>query len=330
MSAVAYALDGEIAVLTVDWPPVNALSSAVRVAMGEALTRARDDPAVRAVVLLGAGKTFIAGADITEMGTDKSAVKPGLIDLQNVLERFPKLVVAAIHGTALGGGLELALTAHARVAVASAKLGLPEVALGLLPGAGGTQRLPRLTGVEVALELVTSGKHISAARAMELGIVDALVDEVRAGGIDFARTALRDERRFIPVIERNEKLCGIGSDIFSEFRTKTVKKARGKIAPLAIIDCIEAATRLPAVEALDYERACFRELFASDQRGALMHYFFAEREARKVSDMPPGTVGRPIASAAVIGSGTMGGGIAMVFANAGIPVTLVDIDEAAL
>lgn len=330
MSAVDYGMDGEFAVLTVDYPPVNALSAAVRVTLGEALDRARADDAVKAVVILGAGKTFIAGADITEFGSDKSGVKPSLHDLQATLETFPKLTIAAIHGTALGGGLELALTADARVAVASARLGLPEVALGILPGAGGTQRLPRLTGVGPALDLITSGKHVAAQQALELGIIDAIVEEVRQGAIDFARAALAEARVFQPVIERSAKVTGIDPAVFAEYRAKTAKKARGKIAPLVIIDCIEAATTMSAADGLAFESARFRELYASDQRKALMHYFFAEREARKVPDLPAGTMARPIHSAAVIGSGTMGGGIAMVFANAGIPVTLVDISQEAL
>jgi len=218
MSAISYTVEGDVAVVTVDYPPVNALSAAVRVGLGEAFERARTDDTVRAVVLMGAGKTFIAGADITEMGTDKSAVKPSLHDLQAMFEGFPKLIVAAIHGTALGGGLELALTAHARVAVASAKVGLPEVNLGILPGAGGTQRLPRLAGVEAALDLITSGKHVAAARAVELGIVDALVEDVRDGGLAFARTALAEARRFRPVIERDEKLKNIDPALFADFR----------------------------------------------------------------------------------------------------------------
>ena len=330
MSAVRYEVEGDVAVLTVDYPPVNALSAVVRTGLGQALERARQDDAVKAVVVLGGGATFIAGADITEMGTEKSAVRPSLHELQSTLEGFRKPVIAAIHGTALGGGLELALTCHARVAVAGAKVGLPEVNLGILPGAGGTQRLPRLTGIEIGLELVTSGKHIAAAQALEHGIIDALVDDVRQGGIDFARVVLADGQSFEPVIARNGKIAGVDPKVFADFRAKTAKKARGKIAPMAIIDCIEAATKMSAAEGLAFESGKFKELFASEQRRALMHYFFAERQARKVPGLPAQTVPAKIASAAVIGSGTMGGGIAMVFANAGIPVTLLDISQEAL
>ncbi|HEY6870109.1 MAG TPA: 3-hydroxyacyl-CoA dehydrogenase NAD-binding domain-containing protein [Novosphingobium sp.] len=330
MSAVAYEVDGEVAVLTVNYPPVNALSAATRTGLGEGIERALADDAVRAIVILGGGTTFIAGADITEFGTDKSKVKPQLKDLQQMLESSPKLTVAAIHGTALGGGLELALTCHARVAVSAAKVGLPEVNLGILPGAGGTQRLPRLTGVEVGIDLITSGKHIAAQKALELGVVDALVDELRSGAVAFARAALASGRTFVPVIARNEKVTGVDPAVFAAARKSVGAKARGKIAPMVIIDCIEAACTKPANEALAFETAKFQELYASDQRAALMHYFFAERQARKIPGIPADVKPKPIRSCAVIGSGTMGGGIAMNFANVGIPVVLLDISQEAL
>lgn len=330
MSAVAYEVDGEVAVLTVNYPPVNALSADTRTGLGEGIERAQADAAVKAIVILGGGKTFIAGADITEFGTEKSKVKPQLKDLQKMLEASPKLTVAAIHGTALGGGLELALTAHARVAVASAKVGLPEVNLGILPGAGGTQRLPRLTGVAVGIDLITSGKHIPAAKALELGVIDAIVDDVRAGAVAYAREALASGKTFVPVIERNEKITDIDPAFFAEARKTVGKKARGKIAPMVIIDCIEAACTRPAAEALAFESEKFQELYASDQRGALMHYFFAERQARKIPGIPADVQAKPINSCAIIGAGTMGGGIAMSFANAGIPVTILDLSQEAL
>jgi len=328
MKAVRYDVTDNVAVLTVEYPPVNALSAAVRTGLGEGLARAKDDAAVSAVVIVGGGKTFIAGADITEFGTDNSKVLPSLPDLQHVLETFPKPTVAAIHGTALGGGLELALTCHARVAVPAAKVGLPEVNLGLLPGAGGTQRLPRLVGPEVAIDLITTGKHVPAANALELGIIDAVVDDLTAGAIDYARTMVANGNTLTPVIERNDKIEGITPEVFAKARQSVAKKARGKIAPLVIIDCIEAACTLPPSEGLAFEIAKFRELYAGEQRAALMHYFFAEREARRVPglDAQP----KPIRAAAVIGAGTMGGGIAMVFANAGIPVHLTDISDEAV
>ena len=330
MSAVEYAVEGEIAVLTVAYPPVNALSYAVRSGLGACLDQAEADPAVRAIVVLGAGSTFVAGADITEFGTENSAKEPRLHTLQKRLESSPKLTVAAIHGTALGGGLELALTCAARVAVASAKVGLPEVNLGILPGAGGTQRLPRLTGAATALDLITSGKHVTAARALDLGIVDAIVEDLRAGAINFARAALDEGRTFTPVGQRQDKIDGTDPELFEDFRRKTRPRARGALAPMAIIDCIEAACTKPIAEGLAYEETRFQDLFRGAQNRALTHAFFAEREARKVPGVPKDTPPLPIRRVAVIGSGTMGGGIAMVFANAGIDVHLVDIDQGAL
>lgn len=330
MPIVDFVLDGEVALLTVNYPPVNALSAATRVGLGDAIDRALADDDVRAIVIMGGDKTFIAGADISEFGTDKTTVRPLLKDLQHELETSPKLTIAAIHGTALGGGLELALTAHARVAVASAKVGLPEVTLGILPGAGGTQRLTRLAGVEVALDLITSGKHIGAGRALELGIVDEIVDQLAAGAVAFARRALAEHAEFVPVIARNDKVADVDPALFDRFRTQMRKKARGKLAPMVIIDCIEAATRMDAAAGLQFEADGYRKLYESDQRGALTRYFFAEREARKIPGLPADVRPREIDAAAVIGSGTMGGGIAMVFANAGIPVTMLDIDAEAL
>ena len=264
------------------------------------------------------------------MGTPLANREPRLHDLQAVFEHFPKLIVAAIHGTALGGGLELALTCHARVAVASAKVGLPEVALGLLPGAGGTQRLTRLTGPAVAIDLITSGKHIAAARALELGVIDAIVEEQRAGGIAFARECLATGRTFEPVILRNDKIASVDAKLFADARATAAKKQRGRTAPQSIIDCIEAACMLPAAEGLAFEQAKFQELYTGDQHAALKYYFFAERTARKIPDVPATVKPLPIKRVAVIGSGTMGGGIAMVFANAGMQVKLVDISQEAL
>jgi 3-hydroxyacyl-CoA dehydrogenase len=328
MDAVRYDLAGDVAVLTVEYPPVNALSKAVRQGLGRGLASAKDDPAVVAVVIMGGGSTFIAGADITEFGTENSKAPPSLPDLQNMVETFPKPCVAAIHGSALGGGLELALTCHARVAVPSAVVGLPEVNLGLLPGAGGTQRLPRLVGPQVAIDLITSGRHIGASEALKLGIIDAVVDDLAIGAVNYARGLATSGAVPPPVIARNEKVTGVDPQVFAEARRTVAKKARGKIAPMVIIDCVEAACTLPAEQGLAVEIRNFWELYSSDQRAALMHYFFAEREARRV----PGLTAqpRPIRAAAVIGAGTMGGGIAMVFANAGIRVHLTDVSEEAV
>jgi 3-hydroxyacyl-CoA dehydrogenase len=329
VSTVDYRLAGDVAVLTVNYPPVNALSHAVREGLWAGLQQALNDDAVKALIIRGGGTTFIAGADITEFGTAKSTAEPRLQDIQTALEQSPKPVVAAIHGTALGGGLELALTCHARVALASAKVGLPEVKLGLLPGAGGTVRLPRLTGPKAALELITSGDHIPAARGKELGVVDEIVADIDEAAVAFARK-LATEGAPKPVIARNDKVTGVDPAVFAEFRKSIAKKARGQLAPYKIIECIEATCAKSAADALAFEREAFNALLNGPQRKALIYYFFAEREARKIPDVPASIQPLPVKKAAVIGSGLMGGGIAMVFANAGIPVALVDVDEAAV
>jgi 3-hydroxyacyl-CoA dehydrogenase len=330
MSAVDYSLDGEVAVLTINYPPVNALSLATRTGLWAGLDQAEADPAVKAIVIIGGGTTFIAGADITEFGTPNGTTPPGLHLIQERLEACPKLTIAAIHGTALGGGLELALTCAARVTVASAKVGLPEVNLGLLPGAGGTQRLTRLTGPEVALDLITTGKSIGAAKALELGVVDAIVDELRSGAIAFARKALAERRSFTPVGQRQDKVNGIDPKLFDDWRVKTAAKARGRLAPMVIIDCIEAACTMPISEGLAFETKGIQQLFASPQHPALKYAFFAEREARKIPGLPKDTAPLPIRKVGIVGSGTMGGGIAMTFANAGIAVTVLDVGQEAL
>jgi 3-hydroxyacyl-CoA dehydrogenase len=329
MSAVEYAVENEVAVLTVAYPPVNALSLAVRTGLGEGLAKALADEAVKAVVVIGGGTTFIAGADISEFGTPNSAAEPRLQTLQAQFEASPKPIVAAIHGTALGGGLELALTAHARVAVGTAKVGLPEVKLGLLPGAGGTIRLPRLTGVEVALEAVTTGRHIGAVEANKLGIVDAIVFDLKPDAIGYARK-LAAGGTPTPVRDRNDKITNIDPKLFADFRAKSQKKWRGQIAPARIVDVIEAATTMSFDQAKAFENEQFKALMEGDQRKALIHAFFAEREARKIPDVPADTKPLPIRKVVVIGSGLMGGGIAMSFANAGIPVKLLDVNAEAL
>ncbi len=329
MTNVDYTVDGDIAVLRVEHPPVNALSHSVRLYLMDGMRRAQADDRVAALVILGGGSTFMAGADIGEFGTAKSEAPPRLKDIQDALETSAKPTVAAIHGAALGGGLEIALACHARVAIIDAKLGLPEVRLGLLPGAGGTVRLPRLVGPTVALDLMTSGDHVPARRAYDLGIVDAIVDDARQGGIDYAR---RLARGGLPpsVISRDEKVRNVDPAIFAAYRAGLARKSRGQIAPLKIVDCVEAACTLSATEALAVESAAFQELLNGDQRKALTHYFFAEREARKILGLPPTVTFPSIQRVAVIGAGTMGGGIAMVFANAGMPVVLLDASGDAL
>ncbi len=326
MAAVDTAIEGDVAVLTVNYPPVNSLSLDVREGLMAEFQAAAANDDVAAIVIIGGGSTFIAGADIKQMGTDKARQGPQLRDLEAAFENSAKPVIAAIHGTALGGGLEIALACHARVAVASAKVGLPEVKLGILPGAGGTVRLPRLVGPEIALDLITSGKHISAAKGAELGVVDEIVDDLRAGAIAYARKLVA-EGAPPPVMAREDKIRNVDPKVFEDFRAKISRKLRGAIAPVKIIECIEATCAMSGEDALAFERERFKELFEGPQRKALMHYFFAEREARKIPDVPAEVKPLPIRSAGVIGAGLMGGGIAMVYANAGIPVKLVDVSQ---
>ena len=312
--------DGDVVVVTADNPPVNALKHEVRAGLTEALAQARDDGAVRAVVIACAGRTFFAGADITEFGKPPQA--PSLHDVIAAIEAMPKPVVAALHGTALGGGFELALACHFRVAVPGARLGLPEVKLGLLPGAGGTQRLPRLVGPEKALQMIVTGEPIGAAEAREDGIIDEIVDgDLTAAAIDFARRVVREGRPLRLVRDREEKLVGEG---FADAAETLTRRLRGREAPVACVEAVRNAIVMPFDEGLRRESELFRKLVAGDQSKAQRHIFFAEREAAKVPGIPEGTKLRPIASGAVIGAGTMGGGIAMCFANAGIPVTIVE------
>lgn len=328
-----YEAKGRIAVVTVDSPPVNALSNAVRQGIAAAVEKAIADDAVGAVVLICEGRTFFAGADITEFG--KPQVEPSLRGLQKIVENATKPIVAAIHGTALGGGLELALVAHYRIAVPSAKCGLPEVKLGLLPGAGGTQRLPRVVGVRKALEMVTSGNPISAKEAHAMGLLDALAEEggLRAAAIDFANRVLDEGLPLLKVRDRAEKLeeARANPGIFDDFRKANARQFRGFLAPEYNIRCIETAVSdLPFEDALVRERALFDELMKDSQSAAQRHVFFAERQAAKVDDIPADMPTLPIARVGVIGAGTMGGGIAMNFLNVGIPVTIVETAQAGL
>jgi 3-hydroxyacyl-CoA dehydrogenase len=312
--------DGDVVVVTTDNPPVNALKHEVRAGLTEALAQACDDDAVRAIVIACAGRTFFAGADITEFGKPPQA--PSLHDVIAVIEAMLKPVVAALHGTALGGGFELALACHFRVAVPGARLGLPEVKLGLLPGAGGTQRLPRLVGPEKALQMIVTGEPIGAAEAREDGIIDEIVDgDLTAAATDFARRVVREGWALRLVRDREEKLVGEG---FADAAETLTRRLRGREAPAACVEAVRNAIVMPFDEGLRRESELFRKLVAGDQSKAQRHIFFAEREAAKVPGIPEGTKLRPIASGAVIGAGTMGGGIAMCFANAGIPVTIVE------
>jgi 3-hydroxyacyl-CoA dehydrogenase len=325
--------ENDVAVITINNPPVNALSPGVPEGISEALDRIAQDDSVRAVVLIGGGRTFVAGADIKEFGKMTSG-KPrgaGLLPLLLKIENSSKPVIVAIHGTAFGGGLELAMAGHYRVAVSSAQVGQPEVKLGIIPGAAGTQRLPRLAGVAKALEMCTTGNPIKAEEALKFGIVDRIIEgDLLAGAVAFAREVA--SKPAPKTRERNEKL-GNASDnvpVFSAARETVAKKQRGLLAPVAAIDAIEAATKLPFEEGCQAEQKLFLECLFSDQSKSLIHVFFSEREVSKIPDIPKETKTIPIKSAAVVGAGTMGGGIAMVFANAGIPVLLKETDQAAL
>lgn len=321
-----FSVEGDVGVVTLNSPPVNALSAVVREGLKGAFDAAIAEPAVKAIVLICDGKTFIAGADITEFG--KAMTGPSLQDVQNVIENAPKPVVAAIHGTALGGGLEVALVAHYRVAVPSAKAGLPEVNIGLLPGAGGTQRLPRIVGVEKALEMMTSGQHVPAKAAHAMGLFDELVEEgkLREGAIAFARKIVAENRPLNKVRELNDKVEAARGkpEIFESFRAANAKKFRGFMAPENNIKCVEVAVNLPFDEGLKEERRLFMELMTGSQSAAQRYVFFAERQAAKIPDVPDDTPTIPVKKVGVIGAGTMGGGIAMNFLNAGIPVTIIE------
>ncbi|MGV3478641.1 MAG: 3-hydroxyacyl-CoA dehydrogenase NAD-binding domain-containing protein [Sphingobium sp.] len=322
-----YVIEEGIAVVTIDSPPVNALSVKVRTGIRDGVERAVADPDVTAIVLICEGRTFFAGADITEFR--KPPVSPTLVELQAVVEVAPKPVVAAIHGTALGGGLELALVAHYRIAVPSAKVGLPEVKLGLLPGAGGTQRLPRIVGVEAALEIITSGRQVPAREAHATGLIDALADEgaLRASAIALARTVVAEAR---PLRRIRDLPLVADPDVFATFRKANARKFRGFEAPEAIIRCIEAAVAMDFDAGKREERRLFEGLLAGSQSAAQRHVFFAERQAAKVPGIDADTPVRPVARVGVIGAGTMGGGIAMNFLNSGLPVTIVETAQDAL
>lgn len=329
---VTYNREGAIGVITVNYPPVNALGHAVRSGIQNAVQQGQDDADAKALLIMAEGRTFMAGADIREFG--KPMQEPGLPEVVNFIEASDKPVVAAIHGTALGGGLEVALGCHYRVAVPSAKVGLPEVKLGLLPGAGGTQRLPRLTGAQKALEMITTGDFVAAKDAQAAGIVDEVAgsEDVKAAGLAFAQKVIDEGKPVRRVSELTDKLeAEKGSDVFDKFREGLKKKARGLLAPFKCTDAVEAAfTSSSFEEGMKRERELFGDLMESDQRAGLIHAFFAEREVSKVPGLPKDTPIRDIKKVGVIGAGTMGGGIAMNFANVGIPVTIAEVKQEAL
>jgi 3-hydroxyacyl-CoA dehydrogenase len=321
---------GAVAVITVNNPPVNALSHHVRTGIVDGMAAALADDEVTSIVLICDGRTFIAGADITEFGG--AAQGKSLQEAQAAMENSTKPVIAAIHGTALGGGLETAMAAHYRVGIASAKFGLPEVKLGLLPGAGGTQRLPRVTGVAKALQMMTSGDPIGADEALECGLISKIVDDLLAGAIAFAEKAVAEGWPLVRIRDFDDKLADAreNPEIFDNFRAGIARKTRNFLAPEYNVQCIEAAVNLPFDQGLKRERELFTELMTGTQSAAQRYYFFAERQAAKVPDVPKDTSQIEINSVGILGAGTMGGGIAMNFANAGIPVKLVEQTDEAL
>ncbi|ACL60286.1 3-hydroxyacyl-CoA dehydrogenase NAD-binding domain-containing protein [Methylobacterium nodulans] len=330
--AVSESREGPVAVLTLQSGPVNALSAALREGIRAAVERAEADQAVKAIVLIGGGRMFSAGADITEFGKPPRGIV--LPDLLNRIEGARKPVIAAIHGNALGGGLETALACHYRVAVPSAKLGLPEVKLGLLPGAGGTQRLPRIVGPRKALEVIVGGAPIGAKQAAAMGLVDEIApeDSLRAHAVAFAERVVAEGRPLTRIRDREDRLAEGRDDpgLFDAFRRENARRLRGFEAPEACIACVQAACTLPFDQGLAFEREQFLKLVSGSQSAAQRYVFFAERQTARIPDVPEDTPTRPIAKVGVIGAGTMGGGISMNFLNAGIPVTIVETKREAL
>ena len=331
---VQFSVENGIAIITINNPPVNALSPGVPEGIAEAVEKIEKDPSIQAAVLIGGGKTFVAGADIKEFGKITSGKTRGGLELPALLLRIEdcrKPVVMAIHGSAFGGGLELAMAGHYRVAAPSAQVGQPEVKLGIIPGAAGTQRLPRLAGVAKAVEMCAEGNPIKVEEALKCGIVDRLIEgDLLKGAVAFAREMAAKPAP--KTRERNNKLGTPEQNgaIFSAARENARKKQRRMMAPLAAIDAVEASTKLPFDEGCQLERKLFMDCLFSDQSKALIHVFFGEREVAKVPDIPKDTPVIPVNRAAVVGAGTMGGGIAMVLANASIPVLLKEADQAVL
>lgn len=327
--AVSYKIIDNIGVISVNNPPVNALAQVVRAGLLEHVTAAQTDD-TKALILACEGRTFIAGADITEFG--KPPQGPGLPEVLAAIENSAKPITAAIHGTALGGGFEVALACHYRCAIASAKVGLPEVKLGLLPGAGGTQRVPRIAGVKVALDMITSGNPIAAEKALSLGLIDSVVegDDLDAGALNYAKQLIVNRAPLKRIRDISIDPSTVETGFFEAARKQLAKRARGQIAADRIVSCIQAAVDLPMEAGLERERELFTELVTSAESAAMRHIFFAERQASKIKNLSKGTPVREIKSAAVLGGGTMGGGIAMCFANAGIPVKMIEISDDAL
>src|SRR5215831_4058493 len=324
-----YALHGDVAVITLDNPPVNGLGHAQRSALVAGVDAAQADARAKAIVIIGANKLFSGGADIKEFNTPRALAEPTLHSVLRVVEASAKPVIAAIGGTCMGGGLELSLTCHYRVALADAQVALPEVKIGVLPGAGGTQRLPRAVGVEVALNMIVSGASVSASHLARTALFDEIVNgDLLEGALAFARKVA--DKRPLPRV-RDRKAVEPEAEAFFQFARNTVgAMAKNYPAPLKCIDAVEAAVNKPFDEGLAYERQLFLELIQTPESRALRHAFFGERAASKIPDVPSDTPVRKVGRVAMVGAGTMGGGIAMNFLNAGVPVTMLETKQEAL
>ncbi|MCW5621952.1 MAG: enoyl-CoA hydratase/isomerase family protein, partial [Burkholderiales bacterium] len=330
---VTYAVQGHLGVITLNNPPVNALSVSKGVLQRilDAIKEGEHDPAVKGFLIVGSGRAFSGGADISEFGKPAPIGLATLPMLVSYMDTVTKPMIAGIHGFALGGGLELALACHFRAALPGTQLGLPEVKLGILPGAHGTQRLPRVLGAARALEMMASGEPVVADKALELGLIDEMLKgEMPAAAIQFANRVLREGREIKRTNAGQAAVEGAVGDFFDAARARLAKTYRGYPAPLVIAECVEAAATLPFAKGVQRERDLFEKLRASNESKSLRHLFFAERQVAKIPDVPEDIATREIRSAAVVGAGTMGGGIAMNFANAGIPVKVLEMNQAAL
>ena len=329
--ATTYSVRDGIAVIEMNNPPVNGLGSVLRPGIVDGINMAAADAGVKALVIIGSPKAFSGGADIREFNTPKSSLSPTLPEINDAQDAFPKPMIAAIGGFALGGGLELALGCHYRVAAPKALLGLPEVKLGILPGSGGTQRLPRVVGAAEAVKMMTSGNPVPAEKGLPLGLIDEIVQgDLLEGALAFARKLVADGKGPRRIRDLKVKLEGDPKAFFEGVRAEVAKASRGFPAPLEIVACVEAAVNLPFDEGRKEERSRFAALVEGNESKALRHMFFAERQTTKIPDVPEDTPKRKIESAAVIGAGTMGGGITMCFVNVGIPVTIIEMKQDAL
>lgn len=324
---VSYERDGNVGVITIDNPPVNALGHAVRQGLTGGLDQGLADAEAAALVIIGAGRTFPAGADMREFG--KPPAEPGLGEVIDRIEASDKLVIAAIHGTALGGGMEVTLGCDYRLALDSARMGLPEVHLGLLPGAGGTQRLPRLIGAKAAMEAIVAGKPMAAARLKDMGVIDEIAsDDLRTAALAYAARLVADQAPRRKVADLS--MGAVEASVFSDFEQSIARRQRGFVAPFACIKAVRAATELDFEAGMVRERELFVELMNSPESAAQRHVFFAERQVAKIPDIGADTPRRPVESVGIVGAGTMGGGIAMNFLAAGIPVTMLEMKQEAL